>query len=295
MGQTLNPAQQLFEKGEKKAMKKQRERTVKVKAEIVKKGKEYYLILPSEILGKLNCDTFDMQFDKEKKELRLIPMKSKKGKGSPIGKKKKTGTEDARLLADLRSGKVGFEDDSAEEAALKESFEKGEFKPISAARKKQLMKDTAKTLATAKKTADRFLMPYKGYLGRYRYDHEARTFHGEVVGITDVITFQAEKEKNIEKAFRDSIDDYLNACKRFGKKPCKMSKKTWLQNLTPASPDFMSKRCQPENQKRPNLDIDEETTDTKRNRQIKKYGKHLKKNKKSLNGFNKISEENWSE
>lgn len=114
---------------------------MKMKAEIVKKGKEYYLILPSEILGKLNCDTFDMQFDKEKKELRLIPMKSKKGQGAPIGKKKKTKTKDNRLLAALRSGKDGFEDDPAEEAALNEAYEKGEFKPISAARKKQLAKD----------------------------------------------------------------------------------------------------------------------------------------------------------
>ena len=276
-------------------MKKQKERTVKMKAEIVKKGKEYYLILPPEILGKLNCDTFDMQFDKEKKELRLIPAKNKEGKGSPTGKKKKTKAGKAQLLADLRSGKVGFEDDPAEEAALKESFEKGEFKPISAARKKQLMKDAAKTLATTKKTADRFLMPYKGYLGRYRYDHEARIFHGEVIGIRDSITFQADAEKDMEKAFQESINDYLEACKAIGRKPNKTDKKTWWRSITPASEDFMSERCQPENQKRPDLDIDEKTADAKRNRQIKEYGKHLQKNKKSLDGFNKISEENWPE
>lgn len=54
--------------------------------------------------------------------------------------------EEAKILAALREGKEGFEDDPAEEAALNEAFEKGEFKPISAARKKELMKDAAETL-----------------------------------------------------------------------------------------------------------------------------------------------------
>ncbi|HNT26937.1 MAG TPA: hypothetical protein PKH10_02045 [bacterium] len=182
---------------------------MKMGSTIVKKGKEYYLIIPQEILRKLNCDTFDMRVDKEKKELVLTPAKSKKGKDASSGKKKKMSkAEEKQLLADLRSGKVGMEDDPEEEAALIAAFERGEFKPISAARKRQLMKDAAATLAAMKKKP---LLPmtYKGYLGTYKHDKKANIFHGEVIGIEDVITFQADAEKDMEQAFRDSVDDYL--------------------------------------------------------------------------------------
>lgn len=174
---------------------------------MVKVGKEYYLIIPPEIIRKMNCDIFDMRWDKEKKELTFTPTKSKKGKDSSAGKKKKLSkAKEKQLLADLCSGKVGFEDDPKEEAAILAAFERGEFKPISAARKRQLMKDAAETLAAMKKKP---LLRYKGYLATYKHDRKANIFHGEVIGISDVITFQGHSKEEMEKAFHDSVDDYL--------------------------------------------------------------------------------------
>ncbi len=63
------------------------------------------------------------------------------------------------------------------------------------------------------------MLKYKGYKGRAIYDDEARIFHGEVVGIRAVITFQERTVEEIEKAFRDSINDYLDWCKKRGKEP----------------------------------------------------------------------------
>lgn len=37
-------------------------------------------------------------------------------------------------------------------------------------------------------------------------------FHGEIVDINDVITFQGTTPDTIKQAFRDSIDDYLDFC-----------------------------------------------------------------------------------
>lgn len=34
-------------------------------------------------------------------------------------------------------------------------------------------------------------------------------FHGEVLDLRDVITFQGTSVEELEKAFRDSIDEYL--------------------------------------------------------------------------------------
>ena len=55
-------------------------------------------------------------------------------------------------------------------------------------------------------------MKYKGYTGVVTYDDEAKIFHGEVIGTRDVITFQGKSVDEIETAFQDSINDYLEFC-----------------------------------------------------------------------------------
>ena len=63
------------------------------------------------------------------------------------------------------------------------------------------------------------MMKYKGYIGKVSYDDEAKIFHGEVVNTRDVITFQGKSVKELDKAFRDSIEDYLEYCKDLGENP----------------------------------------------------------------------------
>ncbi|MBS3747990.1 MAG: type II toxin-antitoxin system HicB family antitoxin [Wenzhouxiangellaceae bacterium] len=65
------------------------------------------------------------------------------------------------------------------------------------------------------------MLKYKGYLGHAEYDDEARLFHGEVLGLKDVITFQGTEVEQLEKAFRDSVDDYLDFCQQRGETPDK--------------------------------------------------------------------------
>lgn len=66
------------------------------------------------------------------------------------------------------------------------------------------------------------MLKYKGYTGFVIYDDEARIFHGEVVGLTAVITFQGTTIDEIETSFKDSVDDYLDWCKERGKEPEKV-------------------------------------------------------------------------
>jgi len=63
------------------------------------------------------------------------------------------------------------------------------------------------------------MMNYKGYLGTVEYDDQAKIFHGDIINTRDVITFQGTTVKEIERAFRDSIDDYLAWCKEDGVEP----------------------------------------------------------------------------
>jgi predicted HicB family RNase H-like nuclease len=61
-------------------------------------------------------------------------------------------------------------------------------------------------------------MKYKGYLGIIEYDAKAKIIHGQVMGLKDIITFQGSSVQELEQAFHDSVDDYLNWCKDRGEK-----------------------------------------------------------------------------
>lgn len=65
------------------------------------------------------------------------------------------------------------------------------------------------------------LLRYKGYAGVFEFDPEAKLFHGDVVGIRDVVTFQGHSVAELEKALQDSVDFYLAHCRKKGKEPDK--------------------------------------------------------------------------
>lgn len=71
------------------------------------------------------------------------------------------------------------------------------------------------------------MMKYKGYFGEITYDDKAQLFHGEVIGLKDVITFQGKSVNELKKAFHDSINDYLAWCAERGERP----EKTYSGNL----------------------------------------------------------------
>lgn len=77
------------------------------------------------------------------------------------------------------------------------------------------------------------MMRYKGYIGQVDYDSEAKLFHGQVIGLKDIITFQGTTAQEIEAAFKDSIDDYLAWCKERGEKPEKTYSGKFNVRVTP--------------------------------------------------------------
>ncbi len=64
-------------------------------------------------------------------------------------------------------------------------------------------------------------MTYKGYTAHIEFDEEAGFFHGEVIDTKDVITFQGTSVKELNKTFKDSVDDYLEFCKSRSEEPDK--------------------------------------------------------------------------
>ena len=76
-------------------------------------------------------------------------------------------------------------------------------------------------------------MTYKGYEAIVEFDDNAHLFHGEVVNTRDVITFQGSTVKQLEQAFRESVDDYLEFCAARGEEPEKPFSGKLLLHLSP--------------------------------------------------------------
>lgn len=65
------------------------------------------------------------------------------------------------------------------------------------------------------------MLNYKGYTGHVEFDDKAGIFHGEVLDLRDVVTFQGRSVDELEYAFRESVDDYLEFCQERGEEPDK--------------------------------------------------------------------------
>jgi len=76
-------------------------------------------------------------------------------------------------------------------------------------------------------------MEYKGYLAGVEYDDRAGVFHGEVMNLRDVITFQGSGVRELRKALRDSVEDYLAFCAERGEEPGKPFSGRFVVRLSP--------------------------------------------------------------
>lgn len=77
------------------------------------------------------------------------------------------------------------------------------------------------------------MLKYKGYIGHVEFDDEVEILHGEVLDTKDVITFQGKSVDEIEAAFRDSIDDYIEFCEERGEKPDKPFSGKFIVRMPP--------------------------------------------------------------
>jgi predicted HicB family RNase H-like nuclease len=74
-------------------------------------------------------------------------------------------------------------------------------------------------------------MQYKGYEGIITFDEDAGKFFGEVINTRDVITFHGTSVKELQQAFRDSVDDYLEFCKERSEEPEKPFSSSFVEPI----------------------------------------------------------------
>ena len=63
------------------------------------------------------------------------------------------------------------------------------------------------------------MMEYKGYYADVKYSDEDKLFIGEVMGLNDTLAFHGSSVSELEAMFRQSVDNYLETCQEYGKKP----------------------------------------------------------------------------
>ncbi len=78
------------------------------------------------------------------------------------------------------------------------------------------------------------MMSYKSYKAVVEYDEDAEIFHGEVINMRDVITFQGKSVSELKRAFAASDEDYLALSKQRGEEPEKPFSGQFVVRAEPA-------------------------------------------------------------
>jgi predicted HicB family RNase H-like nuclease len=68
------------------------------------------------------------------------------------------------------------------------------------------------------------ILQYKDYLATVHFSTEDETLHGKIIGINDLVSFEASSVRELKKAFREAVEDYLETCRQLNKTPDKTYK-----------------------------------------------------------------------
>lgn len=71
------------------------------------------------------------------------------------------------------------------------------------------------------------LLEYQSYYASIQFSAEDDVFHGKLLGIDDLVIFEGTSVKELKRAFREAVDDYVEACKESGKEPHRTYKGTF--------------------------------------------------------------------
>jgi predicted HicB family RNase H-like nuclease len=63
------------------------------------------------------------------------------------------------------------------------------------------------------------MITHKGYIAKIEFDEDDKVLHGRILGIRDVITFEADSVDGAIAAFKESVDEYLAYCEERNKEP----------------------------------------------------------------------------
>lgn len=63
------------------------------------------------------------------------------------------------------------------------------------------------------------ILKYKGQIGSIEHDLSRGLLYGKLLHISDLVTYEAESLKRLEKEFQISVDEYIEDCRQLGIEP----------------------------------------------------------------------------
>ena len=77
------------------------------------------------------------------------------------------------------------------------------------------------------------MLEYKGYHASITFDYEDNIFCGTVVAVKDCLGFHGLSVDELVESFHNTIDDYLELCKKEGREPDKEYKGSFNVRINP--------------------------------------------------------------
>lgn len=59
------------------------------------------------------------------------------------------------------------------------------------------------------------IFQYKGYEGSVLYSEADKVWHGKIMNIADLVTYENEAKMALEITFRDCVNEYIQLCELF--------------------------------------------------------------------------------
>jgi predicted HicB family RNase H-like nuclease len=63
------------------------------------------------------------------------------------------------------------------------------------------------------------ILNYKGYQGSVDFELDDNILFGKVLFISDTVVYEADTPLNLQSAFEEAVDDYIETCKALGREP----------------------------------------------------------------------------
>jgi len=64
-------------------------------------------------------------------------------------------------------------------------------------------------------------LEYKGYNGTVEFSAEDNCLFGKMIGISDLVNYEAQSVNELKNVFNEAVEDYLTTCKELNKEPKK--------------------------------------------------------------------------
>lgn len=77
------------------------------------------------------------------------------------------------------------------------------------------------------------MLDYNGYKGTVEFSLNDQVFYGQIFGINDTVMYEGSSVKELQKMFREAVDDYLETCKEMGKEPERAFKGSFNVRIKP--------------------------------------------------------------